>query len=119
VIHSMFTSAGAVASGSVVSSTVIVCTSVVTFPQSSSISYVLVIISGQVFPSETSDTCVTAGATVQLSASSVIARTSTTGISAVHSTVTSAGAVPVGAILSLTVITCVTWNVFPHSSSIS
>jgi len=89
------------------------------FPHSSSISYVLVISSGHVLLSETSDIWVTVGTAVQLSETPVTSAVFTAGTSAEHWTLTAPGAVAKGAILSLTVITCVTWKVFPQSSSIS
>src|SRR5688572_10869218 len=106
-IHSTVTSAGAVAVGGVVSSTVMVCVTVIAFPKASVTLYVRVMISGQV-PDDTSLTCATTIGPTQLSASSVIAFTSGAGTSAIHSTVTSAGAVAVGGVVSSTVMVFVT-----------
>ena len=72
--------------------------------------------SGQLFPSETSETKATTGFTVQLSASSVTAVTSEAGTSAVHSTLTAAGLEAVGGVTSSTVIVWVTLIEFPQSS---
>jgi len=83
VIHSIFTSAGAVASGSVVSSTVIVCVTLIEFPHESVTLYVLVIVSGQVLLSDTSSTKATVGVP-QLSASSVTTNISSAGTSPIH-----------------------------------
>jgi hypothetical protein len=63
-----------------------------------------VITSGQVLPSDTSETKATTGFAVQLSASSVTALTSETGTSAVHSTFTAAGLEAVGGVTSSMVI---------------
>ena len=62
------------------------------------------ITSGQVFPSDTSDTKATIGAAVQLSASSVTTSTSADGTSPIHSTFTAVGFDAVGNVMSLTVI---------------
>src|SRR5688572_10489924 len=83
-IHSTVTEAGLDAVGFVVSSTIIVCVTLVTLPQSSVTEYVLVIVSGQVFPSDTSLTKATTGFIVQLSASSVTTNGSLAGTSAMH-----------------------------------
>ena len=64
-------------------------------------------ISGQVLPSETSETKATIGLTVQLSSTFVTNVISAAGTSSIHCTAMSAGASPVGAISSLTVIVCV------------
>jgi len=63
-----------------------------------------VIVSGHVNPSDTSPTNATTGFAVQLSASSVINKISSTGTSPIHSTFTVAGAVAVGGVTSFTVI---------------
>ena len=72
-------------------------------------------ISGHVCPFDTSPTHATTG-TPWLSASSVINNGSFAGTSPIHSTVTPAGAVPVGKIGSVIMIKCVTLIVFPQSS---
>ena len=69
-------------------------------PQSSVTLYVLVITSGQVLPSETSETKATTGLTVQLSKASVTAVISDAGISAVHSTAIADGFEAVGGVTS-------------------
>ena len=61
-------------------------------------------VSGQVKPSDASPTKSTTIGSGQLSASSVMSSGSATGTSAEHSTVMLAGAVPVGAVISSTVI---------------
>jgi hypothetical protein len=61
---------------------VIVWVTLIALPQSSVTEYVRVMTSGQVLPSETSPTCATTGAAVQLSASSVTTETSEAGTSA-------------------------------------
>ena len=96
----MLISEGFDAVGGVTSSTVIVWVTFIVLPQSSVTLYVLVITSGQVLPSETSDTKATTGVP-WLSASSVIIVTSGTGISAVHSTETAEGFDAVGKIGSV------------------
>jgi len=76
--------AGTEAVGNISSSTVIVCVTLIVFPQSSVTLYVLVITSGQVLPFDTSDTNATTGAAVQLSASSVTTVISSAGTSPIH-----------------------------------
>ena len=71
---------------------------------------------GQVPTGAESPTKATTGAAVQLSASSVTTRTSGFGTSPMHSTVTAAGLLAVGLMVSSTVIVCVTLMVLPHSS---
>src|SRR5690554_6936218 len=106
-IQAIVMSAGAVPVGAILSLIVIVCVTCIVNPHLSVIRYVLVIISGQVPLSETSLTCVTVGFAVQLSATPVTEFTSIAGNSEIQAIVISAGAVPVGAILSLIVIVCV------------
>ena len=81
-IHSTFTATGLLAVGSVISLTVIVCVTLMEFPQLSVTEYVLVITSGQEFPSDTSLTNATTGVP-QLSASSVTTEISAAGRSGV------------------------------------
>jgi hypothetical protein len=102
--------------GGVMSFTVIVCETLVEFPQSSVMLYIRVIISGQEFPSEASERKETVGIAVQLSAASVTTEASAVGISPTHSTVTPIGLEAVGGVRSLTVIVCVTFVAFPQSS---
>ena len=85
-IHSTFIADGFEAVGGVTSSTVIVWVTLIELPQSSVTLYVLVITSGQLLPSETSDTNATNGVAVQLSASSVTDVISFAGTSPIHST---------------------------------
>ena len=66
------------------------------------------IVSGQVLPSERSETCATTGTAVQLSASSMTTLISGVGTSKIHSTLIAVGFEAVGAVMSLTVIVCVT-----------
>ena len=73
-------------------------------PQSSVTLYVLVITSGQLLPSETSDTNATNGVAVQLSASSVTDVISFAGTSPIHSTFIADGFEAVGGVTSSTVI---------------
>ena len=75
-------------------------------------------VSGQVFPSEMSDTKSTVGIAVQLSAASVTTETSAVGTSPIHSTVTPAGFDAVGGVMSFMVIACITFVSFPQSSVI-
>ena len=89
----------------------------VAFPQASVIEYVLVIVSGHVFQSDTSFTKATTGVE-QLSDSSVIKLTSDAGTSPMHSIFTVAGAVAVGAVISRTVIVCVT-KICPKHASVT
>ena len=72
-------------------------------PQSSLAWYVLVMSSGQVFPSDTSDMKVIVGFAVQSSVA-VTADMSGAGTSPMHSTVMSAGHVITGSIVSSIVI---------------
>ena len=74
------------------------------------------IVSGQVPPSDTSDTNATTGLVVQLSVSSITTVGSAVGTSPIHPTVTGAGLEAVGSMVSSTVIVCVTFIVFPQSS---
>ena len=67
-------------------------------------------------PSETSDTNATTGLTVQLSASSVTTVISGTGTSPVHCTVTGAGLLAVGLVVSSMLIVCVAVLKLPHAS---
>jgi len=83
-IHSTFTATGLDAVGSVSSFTMIVCVTLIELLQSSVTEYVLVIVSGQVLLSDTSDTNATTGTAVQLSASSVTTVISTAGTSPIH-----------------------------------
>ena len=105
--------AGSLAVGGVVSSTIIVCETVAVLPQASVYVHVLVIVSGQLFPSDTS-VPVTVPAPSQLS---VQPRSTIAGTSPTHSTVTSAGnPVITGAVLSSTVIVCVAVATLPQAS---
>src|SRR4030065_204729 len=108
--------AGTVMTGPVLSSTVIVCVTLIELPQTSVTEYVLVIVSGQLSPSDTSETNNTTGATPQLSDSSVTASGSDAGTSPIHDTVTGPGLLAVGLILSSTVIVCVTLIELPQTS---
>src|ERR687897_886664 len=72
-------------------------------------------ISGHV-PLDTSLTCATTIGPTQLSLTPVTSAIFTTGTSAIHSTVTSAGAVALGGVVSSTVMVCVTVIAFPHAS---
>ena len=74
------------------------------------------ITSGHVLPSLTSLTKATTGAAVQLSASSVTTVITEAGTSATHSTLTPAGLLAVGSVISSTVIVCVTRIWLPQSS---
>src|SRR6185503_16477244 len=71
-IHCTVNGRGLLAVGGVVSSTVMVCVTVIAFPQASVTLYVRVMIVGQV-PEDTSLTCATTIVPTQLSASSVMA----------------------------------------------
>ena len=73
-------------------------------------------VSGQVFPSDRSDTNDTVGIAVQLSAASATTEISAAGISPIHSTVSPAGFEAVGGVMSLIVIVCDTTVTFPQSS---
>ena len=115
-VHSTAIADGFEAVGGVTSSTVIVWVTFIVLPQSSVTLYVLVITSGQVLPSETSETNATTGLTVQLSKASVTAVMSDAGISAVHSTAIADGFEAVGGVTSSTVIVWVTFIVLPQSS---
>src|SRR5690554_219097 len=106
-IHCTLTFAAAVAVGLTSSLTIINCFTSTTFPQSSSTLYVLVIVSGQVWLSDTSPTCVTTGAAVQLSFTFETALIFAGGTWLAHWTVTSAGAVAVGGIKSLITMVCI------------
>src|SRR5690606_36464915 len=103
--HSTVTSTGIAWTqvGSILSPIVTTCVTSIEFPQSSVTRYVRVIISGQVFLSLTSPTCVTTGVAVQLPSSSVTTLTSGAGTSAAHATVTGAGLDAVGSISSSTI----------------
>ena len=112
----MFNVGGFDAVGGVTSSTVIVWVTLIELPQSSVTLYVLVITSGQVLPSETSDTNATNGVAVQLSASSVTDVISFAGTSPIHSTFIADGFEAVGGVTSSTVIVWVTLIELPQSS---
>ena len=73
-------------------------------------------ISGQVLPSDTSETKATIGLTVQLSSTFVTNVISAAGTSSIHSTAISPGASAVGAMSSFTVMVCVMSVSFPQSS---
>ena len=103
-IHSTFIADGFEAVGKVVSSIVMVWVTLIELPQSSVTLYVLVITSGQLLPSETSDTNATNGVAVQLSASSVTDVISFAGTSPIHSTFIADGFEAVGGVTSSTVI---------------
>ncbi len=115
-IHSTFIADGFEAVGGVTSSTVIVWVTLIELPQSSVTLYVLVITSGQLLPSETSDTNATNGVAVQLSASSVTDVISFAGTSPIHSTFIADGFEAVGGVTSSTVIVWVTLIELPQSS---
>jgi hypothetical protein len=106
--HSTLIGAGLLAVGLVTSLIVIVWVTLIELPQSSVTLYVLVIVSGHVRPSETSETHATTGAAVQLSASSVTTVISGAGTSVAHSTLIGAGLLAVGSVTSLIVIVWVT-----------
>ena len=106
--HCTVTFAGAVPVGAMSSFTMMVWVTSMKLPQSSVTLYVLVMVSGQVFPSDTSPWWVTVGLAVQLSASSVTTVTSTAGTSPIHSTFTATGLEAVGLVMSLTVMVWVT-----------
>ena len=74
------------------------------------------IVSGQLSPSDTSDTYNTVGAIPQLSASSVTTVTSGAGTSPIHDTVTGPGLLAVGLILTSTVKFFVAVAVLPKRS---
>ena len=74
------------------------------------------ITSGQVLPSDASDTNATTGNAVQLSAASVTTDISATGTSPTHSTSIPPGFDAVGGVMSLTVIVWVTFIELPQSS---
>ncbi len=103
--HSTFTPAKFEAVGGVMSLTVIVCVTIISLPQSSATLYVRVIISGQVFPSELSETNEIVGIDVQLSAASVTTERSANGTSSTHSTLIPSGFDADGGVVSSTVIT--------------
>ena len=115
-IHSTFIADGFEAVGGVTSSTVIVWVTLIELPQSSVTLYVLVITSGQLLPSETSDTNATNGVTVQLSASSVTDVISFAGTSPIHSTFIADGFEAVGKVVSSIVMVWVTLIELPQSS---
>ena len=115
-IHSTFIADGFEAVGKVVSSIVMVWVTLIELPQSSVTLYVLVITSGQLLPSETSDTNATNGVAVQLSASSVTDVISFAGTSPIHSTFIADGFEAVGGVTSSTVIVWVTLIELPQSS---
>src|SRR5688500_18280168 len=93
-IHCALTGAGSDAVGFVSSLIVIICVTKIWFPHASVTLYVLVIISGQVLPSDTSFTKATTGFAVQLSASSVT--TVMSGAGSAHCTASGAGLLAVG-----------------------
>ena len=74
------------------------------------------ITSGQVLPSDASDTNTTTGNAVQLSAASVITDTSAAGTSPTHSTSIPTGFDAVGGVISFIVIVWVTFIELPQSS---
>ena len=115
-IHSTFIADGFEAVGGVTSSTVIVWVTLIELPQSSVTLYVLVITSGQLLPSETSDTNATNGVAVQLSASSVTDVISFAGTSPIHSTFIADGFEAVGKVVSSIVMVWVTLIELPQSS---
>ena len=82
--------------GSMVSIIVIVCVTLIELSQSSVTLYVLVIISGQVLLSETSETKATIGGIPELSASSVTTFIFGSGKSSIHSIVIGCGLLAVG-----------------------
>ena len=115
-IHSTVSPAGFEAVGGVMSLTVMVWVTFIELPQSSDTLYVRVMVSGQVFPSEASETNETIGIAVQLSAASVTTETSAAGTSLTHSTVSPIGFEAVGGVISLTVMVWVTFIELPQSS---
>ena len=74
------------------------------------------ITSGQVLPSDASDTKATTGNAVQLSEASVITDTSAAGTSPTHSTTIPTGFDAVGGVISFIVIVWVTFIELPQSS---
>ena len=85
------------------------------FPHESVTLYVLVIVSEQVFPSDTSLTKATVGVP-QLSKAFVTTEISEAGISSKHSTLISVGVSAVGSVTSRIIILCSTLIEFPHES---
>ena len=114
--HSTVSPIGFEAVGGVISLTVMVWVTFIELPQSSVTLYVRVMVSGQVFPSEASETNETIGIAVQLSAASVTTETSAAGTSLIQSTVIPAGFEAVGGVISLTVMVWVTFIELPQSS---
>ena len=114
--HSTVSPVGFEAVGGVISLTVMVWVTFIELPQSSVTLYVRVMVSGQVFPSDTSSTKETTGETVQLSAASVTTEISAAGTSLIHSTVIPAGFEAVGGVISLTIMVWVTFIELPQSS---
>jgi hypothetical protein len=112
--HSTLISAGAVMTGGVFSSTVMVWFSLIVFPQGSIAIHVLVIVTGQLPPLETS-VPMDDPDWPQLSAQ---ASEGTAGTSPKHDTVISAGIISLntGAVVSITVICCDTAAKFPQAS---
>jgi hypothetical protein len=94
--------------------TLICCAHVAVFPQLSEAMYVRVMIRGQ-SPLHVSPTHVTSG-TPQLSVALTCVM-STAGTALRHATVTAAGQVITGAMLSLTVMSCTHVEVFPQLSA--
>src|SRR4030042_366161 len=119
-MHCTFTGVGLLAVGLVLSTAVIVCVTLMLFPQSSVTLYVLVTMYGLAVhpapPLFKSLTKATVGVASQLSASSFTTVISGTGTSAMHCTFTGAGLLAVGLVLSTAVIVCVTLMLFPQSS---
>src|SRR5690554_7722955 len=106
-IHCTLKFTGAVAVGSTSSLTIINRFTSTKFPQSSSTLYVLVIVSGQVWLSDTSPTCVTTGPALQLSFTFETALIFAGGTWLAHWTVTSHVPVADGGIKSLITMVCI------------
>jgi hypothetical protein len=113
--HCTVTGEGHVMLGGIESWTVMVCVQVVELPHASVARYVRVIVMTQPFVTALSPTCVFAGFTVQLSDADT-AFVFTAGTSPVHCTVTGAGHVIDGGVLSWTVIVWSQSVLFPQSS---
>jgi hypothetical protein len=114
VTHATVTADGHRICGAMLSFTVISCAHVAVFPQLSVAWYVRVMIRGQ-RPDHVSPVHVTSG-TPQLSVALTDVM-STAGTALRHATVTAAGQVICGAMLSLTVMSCTHVEVFPQLSA--
>jgi len=111
-VHSTVASAGKVNDGGVVSTTVIVWSKDVAFPHASVAVQVRVIVS--VLPQLAADTSLKVIATVPQVSAPVAEPVAAGSVGSVHSTVTSAGNVNEGGVVSTTVIIWSADVVFPH-----